>query len=149
MLAWKWVLLCLCICPSFRTEVVNQALTVSRCRGGGKALSRSLSFAFPLPQQSLRHAWCFHSLVKCVSQSLFSPAPLLSGCVHLLQKPLCNLPCVYICLFPFRACSLSLKSLSDALNICGTQKPLHARSASVFWQASTSFELHFHCFIFI
>lgn len=76
----------------------------------------------------------------------FPPARLLSGCVCSLQKPFCVLPCVYMP-FPLSLLLLiSLKSLSDALNICGAQKHLHARSASVFWQASTSFKLHFHCF---
>ncbi len=88
------------------------------------------------------------ALWSIVSQSLFSPALLLSGCVRLLQKPFCILPCVYMPFPLSRLLLISLKSLSDALNICGTQKHLHARSASVFWQASTSFELHFHCFFF-
>lgn len=59
--------------------------------------------------------------------------------------------CVCVCVYmPFplsRLLLISLKSLSDALNICGAQKHLHARSASVFWQASTSFELNFHRFL--
>lgn len=83
------------------------------------------------------------ALWSIVSQSLFSPALLLSGCVRLLQKPFCILPCVYMPFPLSRLLLISFKSLSDALNICGTQKHLHARSASVFWQASTSFELHF------
>lgn len=136
------MLFCLRLCPSCRTEVVNQALTVHRCEGMVK-LYRPLSL---FCQNTLWGIPDVSTALWSVHPNRFSRAPLLSGCVRSLHQPFSVLPCVYK-LFASRALSLliSHESSSDALNICGAQRHLLVPSASIFRQASTLFELHSYC----
>lgn len=139
-LAWKWVLLCLRLYPSFRTEVVNQALLWQFPGAKGMVkLYRSLS----LCQNSLWGMPDVSTALGSVHPNRFFQSASSLGLCLLFSPALFHFA---MCIYAFRlsrSLLISLEGSCDALNIYGAQRHLHALSASIFRQASTLFELPF------